>query len=139
MSIIVLNGKFCSPDESEKSGLDSFVDIPTDADPVELRDKFAEVSGFRIIVESPSDGRVFSLARALRDSGFAGRLRAYGPLIADQYPLALRCGLDDIQIDDDLASRQGEEQWSDAYGRIEHTYRESLMSANSDNSTSKEE
>ena len=133
MSIVVSNGKFCSPEES---GSDIFVDIPTDANPIELRNMFADVLGFRIIVESPSDGRVFSLARALRDSGFLGRLRAYGPLIADQYPLALRCGLDDIQIDDDLASRQGEEQWSDAFGRIEHTYRENLMSANS---VSKEE
>jgi uncharacterized protein (DUF934 family) len=58
-----------------------------------------------------NDGRGFSLARRLRALGYAGRLRAVGPLIADQAPMAFACGLDEIAIPDALAARQPEARW----------------------------
>ncbi len=58
-----------------------------------------------------SDGRGFSLAKLLRNRGYRGVLRAFGPLIADQYRQALACGFDEIEIPDSLAQRQPEAVW----------------------------
>lgn len=58
-----------------------------------------------------ADGRGFSIARRLRDRGFAGTIRAVGPLIAEQAPMAFACGIDEIAIPDDLAARQPESRW----------------------------
>jgi uncharacterized protein (DUF934 family) len=43
--------------------------------------------------------------------GYAGRLRALGPVLADQYGMARRVGFDEVEIPDDLAARQPESQW----------------------------
>lgn len=66
-----------------------------------------------IVVEFPafSDGRGFTIARRLRARGFTGRLRARGHLLADQYAMARRVGFDEVEIGDDLAARQPEDQW----------------------------
>ncbi|MEY3959724.1 MAG: hypothetical protein RIR14_378, partial [Pseudomonadota bacterium] len=40
-----------------------------------------------------------------------GELRAVGPMIADQYPMARRVGFDAVEIPDDIAARQPEPQW----------------------------
>ena len=58
-----------------------------------------------------ADGRGFTIARQLRLMGYAGRLRAPGHVIADQYAMARRAGFDEVEIDDDLAARQPEDQW----------------------------
>lgn len=58
-----------------------------------------------------ADGRGFSIARSLRAAGFAGRLRAVGPLIADQFGYALACGFDEVEIPEALALRQPVAQW----------------------------
>ena len=58
-----------------------------------------------------SDGRGFSLAVALRRAGYAGRLRAAGHVLADQYAMARRCGFDEVEIDAALAARQPEAHW----------------------------
>ena len=58
-----------------------------------------------------ADGRGFSLARRLRDRGFAGTIRAVGPLIAEQAPMAFACGIDEIAIPDEVAARQPESRW----------------------------
>ncbi len=65
----------------------------------------------RIAFSSFADGRGFTLARVLRMHGYAGRLRAQGHLIADQYAMARRAGFDEIEIDEALAARQPEAQW----------------------------
>lgn len=57
------------------------------------------------------DGRGFSIARSLRVAGFTGRLRAVGPLIADQFAYALACGFDEVEIPEALARRQPVAQW----------------------------
>jgi uncharacterized protein (DUF934 family) len=90
---------------------------------------FDEVSGLGrrldlIAIDFPafSDGRGFSLARSFRMAGFAGELRAVGPLIADQFAFAWACGFDTIHIPDALASRQPAEQWRTALGAMSQTY-----------------
>ena len=53
----------------------------------------------------------FSIAARLRAMGYAGRLRAAGPLIADQFRAARRVGFDEIELPDAMAERQPEPQW----------------------------
>ncbi len=65
----------------------------------------------RIAFPAFSDGRAFTIARRLRSLGYRGTLRAVGPVIVDQYPMARRVGFDQVEIPDDLALRQPETQW----------------------------
>ncbi len=69
-----------------------------------------------------NDGRAFSLAEKLRSLGFKGILRLKGPMIADQYPLAIRCGFDELEISTAEAKRQPQNQWSDALKRTKNNY-----------------
>lgn len=66
-----------------------------------------------IAIDFPAmtDGRGFSIARRLRELGYEGRLRAVGRLIADQYAMARRVGIDEVLIPAELAKRQPQEQW----------------------------
>jgi uncharacterized protein (DUF934 family) len=64
-----------------------------------------------------SDGRAFSVARRLRDLGFAGRLRATGAPIPDHYGFARDCGFDEVEVDDALHARQGVDAWAAAAAR----------------------
>jgi len=89
------------------------IDINNDADPENLRDRLQHLHTIRIHFPASSDGRGFSLARQLRQMGYTGRLRAFGPLISDQFRYALECGFDEVEIDDDLAQRQPETHWKD--------------------------
>jgi len=65
----------------------------------------------RIRFGSFADGRGFTVARRLRAMGYAGRLRAAGPVLADQYAMARRAGFDEVELDAGLAARQPEDQW----------------------------
>lgn len=65
----------------------------------------------RIAFASFSDGRGFTIAKSLRLMGYKGRLRAGPGLIADQYAMARRAGFDEVEITEELAKRQPEEQW----------------------------
>ncbi|HYG90408.1 MAG TPA: DUF934 domain-containing protein [Azospirillum sp.] len=54
-----------------------------------------------VAVEFPKfrDGRGFSTARALRERyGYTGEIRAVGHVIADQYPLLVRCGVSTVEV-----------------------------------------
>ncbi|MBB4197925.1 hypothetical protein CCR94_18935 [Rhodoblastus sphagnicola] len=75
-----------------------------------------------IAFPSATDGRGFSLARQLRRLGFKGILRASGPLFSDQFPQALACGFDEVEIPDANAARQPVQQWLDALKRVTVTY-----------------
>ena len=83
-----------------------------DTDPAVLGDHLAWPL---IAIDFPAmtDGRGFTLARMLREQGYAGRLRAVGGLIADQYAMARRVGFDEVRISAALAARQPEGQWLD--------------------------
>ena len=87
------------------------VDLPNDRDPAELAARLDRIALIRVAFPAYTDGRGFSIGKSLRDLGFAGRLRAAGPLIADQYRMARRVGFDEVEIPDDMAERQPEEQW----------------------------
>lgn len=105
MSVIIQDTGFVSDSFSG-----DWLDLPSDTAPETLA-QYAAVAAIRIEFPAFSDGRGFTLARMLRLAGFAGRLRAKGHVIADQYAMARRAGFDEVEISDDLAARQPEEQW----------------------------
>ncbi|ARC88477.1 DUF934 domain-containing protein [Rhodovulum sp. MB263] len=91
--------------------------LTPEADPDLLGPHLARIVAIRIVFPAVADGRGFTLARRLRRMGFAGRLRAAGQLIPEQYPMARACGFDEVEIDADRALRQPEADWQKAAGR----------------------
>lgn len=87
------------------------VDFPNDRDPAALAPWLDRLAMIRIAFPAMTDGRGFSIARRLRAMGYAGRLRAAGPLIADQMIAARSVGFDEIEAPESVAARQPEEQW----------------------------
>lgn len=87
------------------------MDVPSDADPLALTGLLQTLSVIRIDFPTFSDGRGFTIAAQLRRMGYAGRLRARGHIIADQYAMARRAGFDEVEISDALAARQPQDQW----------------------------
>ena len=121
MSVIVRDDGFHAEDYSGTR----IVEIASDVQPAALPD----VSGAELVtVAFPafSDGRGFTLARHLRAQGYAGRLRAKGHVIADQYAMARRAGFDEVEISDDLAARQPADQWLFRADWRENDYRRRL-------------
>lgn len=102
-------------------------EVAPDADFAALEAQLDGVTAIRIAFPAFSDGRGFTLAARLRRAGFAGRLRAAGHVIADQYAMARRSGFDEVEISHDLAGRQPEAQWlSRAANWQGHDYRARL-------------
>lgn len=87
------------------------VDLASDADLASLGNRLIGADMIRIDFPSFADGRGFTLAAQLRRLGYQGRLRAHGHVIADQYAMARRSGFDEVEISDDLAARQPQDQW----------------------------
>ncbi len=77
-----------------------------------------------ISVDFPSfaDGRGFSLGKRLRALGYKGRLRASGPLIADQYAYLRACGFDEVETPLRVSNRQPEAHWKAAATAITAGY-----------------
>ncbi|SPH17413.1 hypothetical protein DEA8626_00931 [Defluviimonas aquaemixtae] len=122
MSVIVRDDGFHAEDyKGEKT-----LDIAEDTRPEALPSDFDGVDMIRVAFPSFADGRGFSLARQLRARGYAGRLRAKGHVIADQYAMARRAGFDEVEIDDELAQRQPEDQWIFRADWRDHDYRSRL-------------
>ncbi len=120
MAVIVTDAGFgpdawegrVAPLETLRSGeVLSAVDFPADSDPAELVPWFERLAMIRVAFPATGDGRGFSLARRLRALGFTGRLRAAGPLVADQYRAARRVGFDEIELSEAIAARQPQAQW----------------------------
>ncbi len=117
MSIIVTDAGFRPDDwtppisalEDARTG--HGIDLASSADPQELAGRLPGIDLIRVDFPSFADGRGFTIARHLRLMGYKGRLRARGHVIADQYAMARRAGFDEIEISDDLAARQPEDQW----------------------------
>ncbi|GAA3878010.1 DUF934 domain-containing protein [Celeribacter arenosi] len=120
MSVIVTDNGFVADDFGAQ-----WLDLPSDTAPEDLS---AHLSADAIRIDFPSfsDGRGFTLARLLRTYGFTGRLRARGHVIADQYAMARRSGFDEVEISDDLAARQPQEQWQFRADWASHDYRARL-------------
>ncbi len=98
MSIIVTDTGFAADDWTEgfvalgaANDADA-LDLPSDTDPAEVP-LCKGLLMIRIDFPSSADGRGFTIARALRLRGYAGRLRAKGHVLADQYAMARRVGL----------------------------------------------
>ena len=121
-TILVTDTGFAPADRAE------VLDLPSDAD----KDALAaarNASAIRIAFPSFADGRGFTLARRLRQMGFAGHLRATGHVLADQYAMVRRSGFDDVEIDRDLAARQPEDQWLARANWRDHDHRSRLHRA----------
>ncbi len=80
-----------------------------------------------IAVQFPAfaDGRGFSIARSLRDRGFRGRLRAVGPLTADQWDYALACGFNEIDLPQASADRQSADVFAKSRDAVSAHYQRS--------------
>jgi len=107
VSVLVTDTGF-SPAEPLPQGA---LELGPDTAPETLSEQVAGVDAIRIDFPTFADGRGFTLARRLRALGYAGRLRAHGHVLADQYAMARRSGFDEVEISDDLAARQPQEQW----------------------------
>ena len=93
-------------------GLYLGVEIPNHCDPKKLQRHFERLGLVAVDFPSFADGRGFSIAARLRELGFRGRLRASGPVIADQFAYLLACGFDEVLVPDAVALRQPPEQWA---------------------------
>ena len=102
------------------------VDLSQTDDPEALRAALPELNLIRIAFPSFSDGRAFTIARRLRMMGYTGTLRAFGPVIADQYAMLRRVGFDQVEIPDDLAERQPADQWAFRADWQAHDYQSRL-------------
>ena len=102
------------------------IDLPSDADLAALGNRLIGADIIRVDFPSFADGRGFTLAAQLRRFGFQGRLRARGHVIADQYAMARRVGFDEVEISDDLAARQPQDQWLARADWQAHDYQQRL-------------
>lgn len=102
------------------------LDLASDADIAVLSNRLGGVEMIRVDFPSFADGRGFTIARHLRLSGYTGRLRAKGHVLADQYAMARRSGFDEVEIDDALAQRQSEDQWRARSNWQDHHYQARL-------------
>lgn len=121
MSVIVTDSGFRPEDFN---GV--WVDLAADTDLALLARQVKCFTAIRIAFASFADGRGFTLAARLRRMGFAGRLRAKGHVIADQYAMARRAGFDEVEIDESLAARQPEDHWLARANWQGHDYRARL-------------
>ncbi|MGQ0609549.1 MAG: DUF934 domain-containing protein [Paracoccaceae bacterium] len=132
MSVLVTDQGFAAPAPvhavplAEIAAHRSALDLAHTDDPAPVRPYLADLRLIRIAFPAFNDGRAFTLARRLRMMGYAGELRALGPVIADQYAMARRVGFDSVEIPDDLAARQGQEQWTFRANWQSHDYQSRL-------------
>ncbi len=102
----------------------SGIRIDADTDLEELRQHLGKLTLIVIEFTSFADGRGFSIAHRLRHLlGFSGKIWASGSLIADQYALAMQCGIDAVLVDEQLLQRQPIEHWHQALATAPLPYR----------------
>ncbi|MBN8292685.1 DUF934 domain-containing protein [Rhodobacter sp. NTK016B] len=121
MSVIVTDTGF-APDSHNGA----WFDLAPDVDIAAVEHQLEGITAIRVAFPSFADGRGFTLAARLRRAGFTGRLRAVGHVIADQYAMARRAGFDEVEISDDLAERQPQDQWLSRADWQGHDYRARL-------------
>lgn len=102
-----------------------FTDVHVSIDPDKL-DDVLELAGIRISFDGFSDGRFLTIARQLRLRGYKGHIRAAGEIVPDQFPMALRVGVDSIEISESLALRCTQEHWILMGQRIQGNYQSRL-------------
>ena len=124
MNIIVTDDGFAADTANAP-----WVDVQAETDLTLLGADLATIPAIRVSFASFADGRGFTLGAQLRRMGFKGRLRARGPVIADQYAMARRAGFDEVEIPPELAARQPEDQWRARSDWRGHDYRARFRSA----------
>ena len=102
-----------------------FVDIDVSFSSNDL-DELLQSSAVRIVFGSCADGRFLTLGRQLRLRGYSGHIRAAGPLVPDQFPMALKLGIDSIEISTEHAARCSEDQWIAHATRTQGNYQRRL-------------
>ena len=107
---------------ARKEGRKLGVEIPNSVKADDLVPHFGKLHLIAIAFPGSGDGRGFSIAKQLRRLGFKGVLRAVGPLIADQFPYALACGFDEVELPEASADRQPQGQWAHALAAITSGY-----------------
>ena len=75
---------------------------------------------------SSADGRGFSVARALRDYGYQGRIYATGALVCDHYRHARQSGFDGVLLTKAQATKMPEPHWLEQAQRVCLTYRDQI-------------
>lgn len=98
------------------------VELTPDTDVRTLKPRFPRLGLIAVRFPSFADGRGFSLAQRLRALGYQGRLRATGPVIADQFTHLLACGFDEVAVDPAVAARQPAAQWMAQLTRFSAAY-----------------
>ena len=132
MSVIVTDAGFAPAPErlipvlADLTDTATAVDLSNTDDPELLRPHLDRLSLVRVNFPAFSDGRAFTVARRLRMMGYQGQLLAIGHVIADQYAMCRRVGFDGVEISDDLAARQPEEQWKFRADWKAHDYQSRL-------------
>ena len=132
MTVLVTDTGFATPAPvtavtlAEVAAHQGVLDLAHTDDPALVEPHLAGLRLIRISFPAFSDGRAFTIARRLRALGYRGRLRAFGPMISDQYPMARRIGFDDVEIPDDLAARQPQTQWRYRAADKVHDYQSRL-------------
>lgn len=132
MSVIVTDTGFAPTPEqvfvplTDLANHQGAVDLSNTCDPEALRGHLGNVSLVRIAFPAFNDGRAFTIAHRLRAMGYTGTLRAFGPVIADQYAMLRRVGFDEVEIPDDLALRQPAPQWQYRADWRAHDYQSRL-------------
>lgn len=121
MSVLVTDQGFAPVPALPETGV---ADLAHTDDPAGL--DLAGLTLIRVHVPAFSDGRGFTIGRRLRMLGYTGELRAVGPIIADQYPMARRVGFDAVEIPDEMAARQPEAQWLNRANWQAHDYQARL-------------
>ena len=120
MTVVVSNqGRFDIGEELE------FVDIDASFASDDL-DELLQSSAIRIVFGSFADGRFLTLGRQLRLRGYTGHIRAAGPLVPDQFPMALKLGIDSVEISTEHAARCTEDQWIAHATRTQGSYQRRL-------------
>lgn len=107
------------------------VSVDLDSDFLEIAELLHLITTIIIPFDSFADGRFFSIARQLRQSyRYQHRIIAHGPMISDQYGLAIQCGIDAVLIDEELFARQPIQLWRQALELlpVRHSYGQSLDS-----------
>ncbi len=102
-----------------------FTEVHVSIDPDKLGDVL-ESAGIRISFDGFSDGRFLTIARQLRLRGYKGHIRAAGEIVPDQFPMALKVGVDSIEISESLARRCPQDQWVLMGQRIQGNYQARL-------------
>lgn len=131
MSVIVTDTGFTPVADTTNPGpadlgAGNAVDVAHTENPAALEQVLGQLTLIRVIFPAFSDGRAFTIGRRLRMLGYTGELRAYGPVIADQYAMARRVGFDAVEIPDTLAERQPEDQWKFRANWKAHDYQSRL-------------